>query len=151
ERTAFPPRGTRITIDGGKASQDLFKGTPLSEITDGTLNTIAIAPVDPARKIPWTKPEDIVVGPDFPALGRPGGSFTPARFGGVGVAPVVFLDGSVRVLSERTDLATLRALTSMNGGEMIDYRKIIDPPFALRPGMIPVRGLYLIGEGKDVS
>jgi hypothetical protein len=151
ERTAFSSRGSRLTIANGTASSDLFKGISLSRITDGTSNTIAIAPVDPARKIPWTKPEDIAVGRDFPGLGRPGGIFTPTRIAGDGVAPVLFLDGSVRLLSERTDLATLRALTSMNGGEIIDHRKIIDPPSARRPGMIPVRVLYLIGEGKDVS
>jgi Protein of unknown function (DUF1559) len=151
ERTAFPPRGSRITIANGVASGDLFKGVSIVRITDGTSNTMAIAPVDPARKIPWTKPEDITVGQDFPGLGRPGGIFTPTRIGGVGVAPVLFLDGSVRTLSDRIDLATLRALTTMNGGEIIDQNKLVGPPYAGRSGNSPFRVLHLIRDGKTVS
>jgi hypothetical protein len=150
ERTAFPPQGSRITIVNGAASGDLYKGTNIVMITDGTSNTMAIAPVDPARKIPWTKPEDIAVGQDFPGLGQPGGIFTPARIGGVGEAPVLFLDGSVRTLSDRIDLATLRALTTRKSGEIIDQKKVISPPGT---GMAPIgpRYLYLVRDGGSLS
>jgi hypothetical protein len=151
EKTAFPPQGSRITIAKGAASGDLFKGVPLLRVTDGTSNTMAIAPVDPARKIPWTKPEDITVGEDFPGLGRPGGIFTPARIGGIGVAPVLFLDGSARSLSDQIDLATLRALTTIRGGEIIAPNKVVGPHFTPNSGYGPVRRLHLIRDGKTVS
>ncbi len=151
ERTAFSPRGTRITIANGTASGDLYNGSSIVQVTDGTSNTIAIAPVDPARKIPWTKPEDIKVGPDFPGLGRPGGIFAPTKIGGSGVAPVLFLDGSVRPLSDRTDLATLRGMTTMNGGEIIASNKVIGPSATQGPAAGRIRHLYLIGEGRGVS
>jgi Protein of unknown function (DUF1559) len=151
EWTAFPPRGARITIADGVASDDLFKGIRVAMVTDGTSNTMAIAPVDPARKIPWTKPEDIEVGPVFPGLGQPGGIFTPARMGGVGVAPVLFLDGSVRTLSDRIDLATLRALTTRNGGEIIAQDKVAGPLSTPILSNNPGRALHLIRVGETVS
>ena len=43
---------------------------------------IVVAGVAPDRKIPWTKPEDITVGPGFPfKLGVPGGIAAPYSFG----------------------------------------------------------------------
>jgi hypothetical protein len=48
-------------------------------MTDGTSNTLLVAPVAPDRKIPWTKPEDIAVGADFPGLGHPAGIAAPYR------------------------------------------------------------------------
>jgi hypothetical protein len=151
KKTAFPPSGSRITITGGTASAELFKGIGLANITDGTSNSIAITPVDPARKIPWTKPEDITVGDDFPGLGQPGGIFTPTQIEGTGVAPVLFLDGSVRNLSTRTDLATLRALTTIRGGEIIDYAKLVGPPAIGRPAGNSIPILHLIRDGQRVS
>ncbi len=130
--TIFSSKGSSIKVANGTASDGLFKGRGIAEITDGTSNTIAIVPVDPSKKIPWTKPEDITVGPDFPGLGKPGGIFTPARFDGVGAAPILIADGSVRVLSEKSDPATIRAMTTIRGGEIIDMSKLISPAGGLR-------------------
>jgi hypothetical protein len=156
ERTAFPPRGSRITITDGRASSDLYNGTMLPAVTDGTSNTMAIVPVDPARRIPWTKPEDIAVGRDRSGLevlnlGRPGGIFTPARIGGVGVAPVLFLDGAVHLLSDRIDADMLRALATMNGSDIVIPSKILGPPAADGSGDGSLRRLYLIRDGQAVS
>jgi hypothetical protein len=151
EKTAFPPSGSRITITGGTASAELFKGIGLVSITDGTSSSIAITPVDPARKIPWTKPEDITVGDDFPGLGHPGGIFTPTRIEGTGVAPVFFLDGSVRTLSTRIGLATLGALTTIRGGEIIDSSSLTGRPATRRPFANPIPILHLIRDSQKVS
>jgi hypothetical protein len=151
EKTVFLPSGSRITIRGGTASAELFKGIGLQSITDGTSNSIAIAPVDPARKIPWTKPEDIIVVDDFPGLGQPGGIFTPAQIDGAGVAPVLFLDGSVRTLSSRIGLATLRALTTIQGGEIINSSSLTGPPATRRPFANPIPILHLIRDSQRVS
>jgi len=91
------------------------------------------------------------VGEDFPGVGQPGGIFTPTRVGGVGVALVLFFDGSVRSLSTRTELATLRALTTIRGGEVIDQNKIVGPPSARRPVNNQLPLLHIIRDGKSVS
>jgi hypothetical protein len=150
-KTAFPPSGSRITITNGRASSGLYKGIGIVSVTDGTSNSIAITPVDPARKIPWTKPEDIAVGDDFPGLGQPGGIFTPTQIEGAGVAPVLFLDGSVRTLSARIGLATLRALTTIRGGEIIDSSSLTGSPATRRPAANPIPILHLIRDSQKVS
>jgi prepilin-type processing-associated H-X9-DG protein len=150
EKALFSPRGSSIQIVNGTASNGLFKGRSIREVTDGTSNTLAIVPVDPARKIPWTKPEDITVGDDFPGLGQPGGIFTPEKIDGVGAANLLFADGSVRILSDKNDPATIRALTTIAGGEIIDPRKLVAPA-----GLRSVRGgpptLHLIRDGEKFS
>ena len=151
EGTLFSPKGSTIKVANGTASDGLFKGRSMAEITDGTSNTISIVPVDPSRKIPWTKPEDINVGADFPGLGKPGGIFTPARIDGVGVAPVLIADGSVRTLFETIDLATVRALTTIRGGEVISYNKLAAPAGFRGPGSAQQPTLHLIRDGKKVS
>ncbi len=124
EVAMFSAKGSSFKIVNGAASDGMYRGRSLTEVRDGTSYTIAIAPVDPARKIPWTKPEDIEVGADFPAVGKPGGIFTPARIGGVGLAPVLFADGSAHLLSDQVALATVRALTTIRGREIIDLSKL---------------------------
>jgi hypothetical protein len=151
EKTAFPPSGSRITIANGSASGELYHGIGIQSITDGTSSSIAITPVDPARKIPWTKPEDITVGDGFPGLGQPGGIFTPAHMEGAGVSPVLFLDGSVRTLSARIGLATLRALTTIQGGEIIDSSSLTCPPPTRRPFANRIPILHLIRDSQKVS
>ncbi len=82
-------------------------------ITDGTSNTIGV--VEAKRKIPWTKPEDIAYDPDpdkpMPTLG---GFFE-------GGYNATFMDGSVHFLPDDLDEATLRALISCRGGEIINH------------------------------
>jgi hypothetical protein len=103
------------------------KGLGFQTFTDGTSNTVLVAPVDPARKIPWTKPEDIVVGPKFPddydVFGKPNGIATPYNLGsrksGAPSAPFLIADGSVRVVSTAINKLTLAALLTRNGGEVI--------------------------------
>ena len=151
EKTVFPLSGSRITINNGVASNDLYKGLGIVNITDGTSNTIGIVPVDPARKIPWTKPEDITVGANFPALGQPGGIFTPIRIDGVGAAPVLFLDGSVRTISSQIDMATLHALTTIRGGEIINSSNITSPPNLRRPVSNGLPIMHLVRDGNKVS
>lgn len=85
------------------------KGTGFASITDGTSNTILV--VSAKRDIPWTKPEDIRYDPQgaLPALGG-------FRDDGL---DVLFADGSVRVIPRGVDQSVLRALISMDGGEVI--------------------------------
>jgi thiol-disulfide isomerase/thioredoxin/outer membrane protein assembly factor BamB len=153
DQTIFPPTGSSITVSDGRASRELSRGLPLQNVLDGTSNTIGVVPLDPARNVPWTKPEDIAVGADFPGVGQPGGIFTPARFDGVGVAPVMFLDGSVLNLTTRTDPAMLRALTTIAGGEIVNRERLaaFNPtgPSGANPSG-PQQILHLIRAGDKV-
>jgi Protein of unknown function (DUF1559) len=97
-------------------------GVGVRDIVDGTSNTLMVAPVEPGRKIPWTKPEDIEVGPAFSGFGQPKGIAAPYTFlgpGGGKAAPVVFADGSVRMIGGSVNRLVLDALITCAGGEVI--------------------------------
>ena len=129
EDTCFPSkRPTRPDDIGGRG---------IDQITDGTSNCIMVAPVEPGRKVPWTKPEDFVVGPDFPGLGKPGGIATAYTLGGtpgaIGVAPILYADGSVHLVAATIHRSTLNALLSVNNGEAIKKGDVPEDFFALHP------------------
>lgn len=105
------------------ASEALRRQQRIAQITDGTTNTICVAPFLRDRAVPWTKPDDIVVTAEFPRIGAPGGIAAPYPLpDGSGVATLVgFADGSVRTLPGDLDADTLAALITRNGGEVIDF------------------------------
>ena len=124
EDTCFPSkRPTRPDDMGGRG---------MMSITDGSSNSMMVAPVEPGRKIPWTKPEDIAVGPDFPGLGKRGGIATPYTLGGkpgaVRVAPILFASCDVHLVPATIDRPTLNAFLTASGGE--DLIPIPDDPSA---------------------
>jgi hypothetical protein len=105
--------------------------TSVASFPDGTSNTIAIAAVSPERKIPWTKPEDITVGPEFPLqLGKPGGIAAPYSFGKSPTihraAPVLFADGTSSLLLDTTDPKTLYAFLTRVGGEVLGRSQVAE-------------------------
>ncbi len=94
-------------------------------VTDGTSMTMAFATVPAERKIPWTKPDDIVVDGDFPGIGKPAGIGTIDAGTGAGpVALTLFTDGAVHVLAAATDPDLLRKLITRAGGEVVDFDAI---------------------------
>jgi prepilin-type processing-associated H-X9-DG protein len=102
-------------------------GVGFQNITDGTSNTVMVSSVEPARKIPWTKPEDIDVGPAFKGFGQPGGIAAPYTFRGPGggkSAPFLFADGSVRTIGTSIHAQTLTAILTCQGGEIIDFNAL---------------------------
>lgn len=85
-------------------------GTKLSEITDGTSNTVAV--VEAKREIPWTKPEDIEFDLSQEEMLELG--FVPEGW------IVGLCDGSVRFISTYIDFATWKKLLTRAGGEVIN-------------------------------
>jgi prepilin-type processing-associated H-X9-DG protein len=85
------------------------KGRGIAQITDGTSNTIMIVEAD--ESVPWTKPEGLVYDPEKP-LPRLGKFYK-------GGANAVFADGSVHHLAATIAEATLRALITHSGGEVV--------------------------------
>jgi prepilin-type processing-associated H-X9-DG protein len=107
---------TRYVTPRGKAT--IFPGIQtvnLRDVTDGTSNTIMVIETGDANAVVWTKPDDWEVDPEPNMAGvlsnHAGRVGTGSNFG--------FADGSVRFLGEKIKPATLRALLSRNGGEVI--------------------------------
>lgn len=151
-RTPFPPDGTKLADPklGDPAGQG--RRIRFRDITDGNANTALVAPVSPERKIPWTKPEDIVFEDKdtFPAPGRPDGIATPYRDleqpDGPALAPILFADGSVRTISSTIGPRVLAALLTRDGGEVF-------PPDAISPGPIrpPARMIHFVLQGQTIK
>ena len=98
-------------------------GTKLADITDGTLNTIAIVEAS-GLQIVWTEPRD------FDATTQPiginlkgtGSTDSPGMMSSNhrGGAHVLMADGSTRFISQSIDSAVLKKLTTIAGGDVVD-------------------------------
>ncbi len=103
------------------------KKVSFASVTDGTSNTILFATLDPARKIPWTKPEDVVLDDAFPGIGKPAGIGAIHPVDGAHVGLVAFADGSVQTLPDSIDADTLRPFLTRAGGELVDRSLLLAP------------------------
>jgi hypothetical protein len=134
----------------------LNKGLGIANFTDGTSNTILVGSVDPARKIAWTQPEDIAVGPNTPRdmapIGKPEGLATPytqeGKVDGLPVGLVLFADGSVRGIASSINPQVFAALQTRAGGEVIS----VDAIPGDRPPTPPLMGLVIrVENGKTTA
>ena len=68
-----------VLVGKGTVFEPSAKGIKISDITDGTSNTLLV--VEAKRNIPWMKPEDIPFDPEIPAPQL--GGFVPGKFAAV--------------------------------------------------------------------
>ena len=92
------------------------RGKRIRDFTDGTSNSLLI--VEANRKVHWAKPDDIEWNPatDLPDLGFEDGEFLGAT-----------ADGAVSRFSSTRDKATLKAMLTVNGGEIMDHSRVRVP------------------------
>jgi hypothetical protein len=99
----------QVFVGRGTAFEDLPQGVRLTDFTDGTANTLLV--VEAANGVPWTKPEDLPFDPNGP-LPPLGGQFR-------NVFLAAYADGSCKPVPRDTPEATLKALITRNGGELV--------------------------------
>jgi prepilin-type processing-associated H-X9-DG protein len=109
-------------VAGNESAFPDGKGLPFRGILDGTSNTLMVAEAC-GHNIVWTQPKDLDLQRDEIAVN--GASRTRGRSPSIlssyhpGGGQVVFVDGSVRFISESIDTSTLEALTTATGGEAV--------------------------------
>jgi hypothetical protein len=112
QAAALNNRTTYLAPLGKGFIWDSPKGIKISEITDGTSNTIMLVEADDDRAVIWSKPEDITIdrkNPENGLLGHYVDGFQAAM-----------ADGSVRFVRKGIDPAALWALFTRAGGEVVD-------------------------------
>jgi uncharacterized protein DUF1559 len=87
------------------------KGVRISEVTDGTSNTIFLVDADEDHAVVWTKPEDLDYDAKAPMKGLGG------RYHGGFLASLA--DGSVRFISNSISKTTLHLAFTRNDGEVL--------------------------------
>ena len=99
---------------GEKTIWDGNKGNIISNITDGTSNTLAILEADTEHAVIWTKPDDLTI--DWKA---PKNGLELWKSGANSIFITAFCDGSVRAISDQVVPALMKKLLHMNDGEVI--------------------------------
>jgi prepilin-type processing-associated H-X9-DG protein len=95
---------------GNGAAFDSVLASKINSFTDGTSNTVMVAPG--AKAVPWTKPDDIEFDPKVDPR-----KLILFRNGGANFA---FADGSVRYLKDTIAEDVLRAVITKGGGEVVN-------------------------------
>ncbi len=94
------------------------EGVKIASILDGTSNTIDV--VEAREAVPWTRPDSDIPAPEDLAKVEQLQALREALGGhGTGGFNALFCDGSVRFIKDSTNLITLGALITRDGGEVV--------------------------------
>ncbi len=94
------------------------EGIKIASIVDGTSNTIDM--VEAREAVPWTRPDsDITVPEDIVNFAKLQTLREALGGHGTGGFNALFCDGSVRFIKDSTNLITLGALITRDGGEVV--------------------------------
>lgn len=125
--TMFSPDG--VAFDPAAKPLRLGHGVLMKDFQDAASSTLMVGTLTDAARIPWTKPEDVVVGDEPKLLGDKGffgAAYESVR--GLDKATGAFglfarADGGLAVVSETIDPDAFRALTTIAGREGVDLAK----------------------------
>jgi hypothetical protein len=84
-----------------------------AHLSDGVSRSPLVGAVGPEAEIPWTKPQDIELTPDFPVLGEPGSFATPYEVAGRRLAVLGFMEGSLHLVPDDISRESLRNLLTV--------------------------------------
>jgi hypothetical protein len=87
----------------------------ISDVLDGTSNTLLVVDADDRHAVPWTKPADLTYDPKHPLAGLVGHHPDSAQ--------ALFVDGSVHRLRSTIPPDRLGALFTRAGGEVVDWSR----------------------------
>lgn len=110
-------------VEGVGTFGDKNWSSKLSEMTDGTSNTLAVVEAA-GLNIVWTEPRDSKVSHSNLGINLTGP--TPTESSALisawhrGGGHVLMADGAARILSHNIDPAVLKALTTVNGNDSIE-------------------------------
>ncbi len=111
QKTADKRLTTYLAPLGKGFMWDDSKGVKITDVTDGTSNTILLLEADDEAAVPWAKPGDLTIDPEKPMknlLGHYAAGFNAA-----------FADGSVKFFKKTLPAETLIAYLTRGGGEVI--------------------------------
>jgi hypothetical protein len=111
-----PGRTNYLLPVGNGAAFDADKPTEISEIKDGTSNTIMVIEVDDQHAAIWTEPDDLPFDPKDPTKGL--GQFFNGGFN------TTICDGSVRLIAwpkSPKEIKNLRLMFLRADGEVIEW------------------------------
>ena len=106
-----------VPLTDGSVFGTKGNGTRISNILDGTSNTLMVVEVSPEKAVIWTKPEDITIDKTAPLASIINETAEEGFH-------CCICDGSARFFSRSIKAEILNALISFAGGEMIDFDKL---------------------------